>query len=65
MPKNKDPKSATPAACVLDRTVGRPEPGRGGLLTQIEACRRAVAKWPAWMRATSSAPKWMEGWDDA
>lgn len=37
---------------------------RAALLAQIEACRRAVASWPEWMRQTSSAPKWMEGWDD-
>ena len=44
--------------------VGRPAPERAGLMKQIEACRREVAGWPAWMRTTSRAPKWMEGWDD-
>ena len=48
----------------LERGVGRPAPERAGFLAQIDACRREVAKWPEWMRATSSAPKWMEGWDD-
>lgn len=48
----------------LQRGVGRLEPERAGLLAQIEACRRDVAQWPEWMRATASAPKWMEGWDD-
>lgn len=48
----------------LDRRVGWPAPKRAGFLAQIEACRREVAQWPEWMRATSNAPKWMEGWDD-
>ena len=48
----------------LDQRVGRPVPERAGFLAQIERCRREVADWPEWMRATSSAPKWMEGWDD-
>ena len=48
----------------LERPVGRLAPERAGFLAQIEACRRDVAQWPEWMRATSSAPKWMEGWDD-
>lgn len=48
----------------FERGVGRPVPERAGFLAQIEACRREVAQWPDWMRATSSAPKWMEGWDD-
>lgn len=48
----------------VERGVGRPVPERAGFLAQIEACRREVAQWPEWMRATSSAPKWMGGWDD-
>ncbi len=48
----------------VDRGVGRLVPERAGFLRQIEACRREVAQWPDWMRTTSSAPKWMEGWDD-
>jgi hypothetical protein len=40
------------------------EPKRAAWLEQIDACRRDVAQWPEWMRATSTAPKWMEGWDD-
>ena len=48
----------------LEPSVGRPVPERAGFLRQIEACRREVAQWPDWMRTTSSAPKWMEGWDD-
>lgn len=48
----------------VERGVGRPAPERAGFLAQIEACRREVAQWPDWMRATSSAPKWMQGWDD-
>jgi hypothetical protein len=48
----------------LDPGVGRPVPERAALLAQIEQCRREVASWPEWMRATRTAPKWMEGWDD-
>lgn len=48
----------------IEPGVGRLEPKRAGFLAQIEACRREVAQWPEWMRATRSAPKWMEGWDD-
>lgn len=48
----------------VDRGVGRLAPKRAGFLAQIEACRHEVAQWPAWMRATTSAPNWMEGWDD-
>lgn len=48
---------------VDDREGGQPD-ARPGLLAQIEACRREVAQWPEWMRATTTAPKWMEGWDD-
>lgn len=40
------------------------EPKSSGFLAQIEACRREVAHWPEWMCATTTAPKWMEGWDD-
>ena len=50
--------------CPLDRGVSRPAPKRAGFLAQIEACRREVENWPEWMRRTSNAPKWMEGWDD-
>ncbi len=48
----------------VERPVGRPGPERADFLRQIEACRREVAQWPKWMRSTSSAPNWMEGWDD-
>lgn len=47
----------------LDRPV-RPASEARGLMAQIEACRREVAQWPEWMRATRTAPAWMEGWDD-
>ena len=57
-------KSPNADAGRLGRDVGRPEPERAGLMKQIEACRREVAGWPAWMRATSGAPAWMQGWDD-
>lgn len=57
-------QSDQPAGVGVDRGVRRPVPERAGFLAQIEACRREVAAWPEWMRATSSAPKWMEGWDD-
>lgn len=42
----------------------QPELEPTGFLAQIEACRRDVAQWPEWMLATTTAPKWMEGWDD-
>ena len=54
------PAVGTPLNCV----VGRPVPKRAGLLAQIEACRREVAAWPAWMRQERAAPAWMLGWDD-
>ena len=41
----------------------KPKP-RAGLMEQIKQCRREVAKWPAWMKLTTKAPKWMQGWDD-
>lgn len=43
----------------VERPVGRPVPERAGFLLQIDACRREVAAWPEWMRATASAPAWM------
>lgn len=48
----------------LDCGVGRLEPERASFLAQIEACRREVAQWPAWMRQERDAPAWMLGWDD-
>ena len=45
------PEATQPAPAVgsrLDRTVRRPAPERAGFLTQIEACRREVARWPEW-----------------
>jgi hypothetical protein len=40
-------------------TAAQTWPKRAGLLAQIEACRREVAQWPEWMRATSTVPKRM------
>jgi hypothetical protein len=48
----------------LDPGVRRLEPERAGFMAQIEHCKREVACWPAWMKQTAAAPKWMEGWDD-
>lgn len=48
----------------VERPVGRPVPKRAGFLAQIDACRREVASWPAWMRQERAAPAWMLGWDD-
>lgn len=62
MTKHDNPTTAGSAS--FERHVGRLCPKRAGFLDQIEACRREVAQWQEWMRATSSAPKWMEGWDD-
>lgn len=42
-----------------ERPVGRLEPERAGFLEQIEACRREVAQWPAWMRQERAVPAWM------
>ena len=58
------PAPSTRTWAEVDCDVGRLEPERAGFLEQIEACRRDVAQWPEWMRATRTAPKWMEGWDD-
>lgn len=52
-----------PGVSAMSEELGA-EPERAGFLAQIEACRREVAQWPEWMRSTSTAPKWMEGWDD-
>jgi hypothetical protein len=59
-----DPKQADASTPPFERGVGRLEPERAGFLVQIERCRREVAQWPKWMRATRTAPAWMEGWDD-
>jgi site-specific DNA-adenine methylase len=51
--------------------LGRPNVGKvetindaDGFVAQIDACRREVASWPAWMRQERAAPAWMLGWDD-
>jgi hypothetical protein len=62
--KKEDAQVPAADGAPVERGVGRLEPERAGFLAQIEACRREVAQWPEWMRATTSAPKWMEGWDD-
>ena len=43
----------------VERGVGRLVPERAGFLAQIEACRREVAQWPAWMRQEHTVPAWM------
>jgi len=48
MPENDEPKSATPAACVLDRTVSSAV--LPGFLLQFELARANVAAWPQWMQ---------------
>lgn len=61
------PESHEPAPLLglgSSAVLGPNVPERAGFLAQIEACRRDVAQWPEWMKATSAAPKWMEGWDD-
>lgn len=32
---------------------------RRELMRQIAACRREVARWPAWMRQERTVPAWM------
>lgn len=61
--RNEDEKVTPADAGPVERQV-RPASEARGLLAQIEACRREVATWPEWMRATRHAPAWMEGWDD-
>lgn len=48
------PAPSEPVAGPVQRPVGRPAPERAGLLTQIEACRREVAQWPAHMRVVAT-----------
>ena len=65
MPKQPEARKADkPLALSSSAVLGPNVPKRGGFLEQIEACRRDVAQWPKWMKATSAAPKWMEGWED-
>ena len=59
-----DADTTTAPGSPLDCGVGRLEPERASFLAQIEACRREVAQWPAWMRQERDAPAWMLGWDD-
>lgn len=54
-----DAPTAAAVGSPLDLRVGRPVPARPGFLEQIEACRREVAQWPAWMRQERYVPDWM------
>ena len=60
-----EPRKKVPAVGArLQPGVGRPDPKRAGLLAQIEACRREVAAWPAWMRTTAVLPRHQPEWSE-